>query len=226
MKDSKSILDQLEAKTLASPNNSKTPVGHRERGDSTSAASKSALLEAINECFELLRLNYQHLYFSAYPDKDAINSVKRLWLENLADFNPDIIRMAAHNLIKESDYLPTISRVIRHCLSLSSKTDLPNVHSAYIEACNATTPKQDYSWSHPAVYHVGQRCGWFFLSSNTEAVAYPIFKNHYEKLCEQLSRGMQLSPIDPLALPETTETPLSKAENANHMAKLRRELDI
>lgn len=183
-------------------------------------------METLNECFELLRLNYQHLYFSAYPDKDAINSAKRLWLENLAEFKPEIIRTATHAIIKESDYLPTISRMVKLCISLNSGNHLPDVHSAYVEACNASSPKQNHPWSHPAVYHAGRCSGWFFLANNIEAVAYPVFKRHYEKLCQQISTGTDLPPIEPLALPESTETPLSKEENAERMTKLRHKLEI
>jgi len=157
---------------------------------------------------------------------DAVNAAKRLWLENLGCYKPDIIRQATHSLIQQSDYLPTISKLIKKCMELSSDQTLPNVHDAYSEACNAPSPKQNASWSHPAVYYAGQKSNWRFLSGSDAKIAFPIFKNHYETLCEKLLAGHALPPIKTLALPETIETPLSKAENSQRLSKLRSELEL
>lgn len=157
---------------------------------------------------------------------DAVNAAKRLWLENLSSFKPDIIRQATLALIKQSDYLPTISRLVKKCLEISNDIHLPDAHSAYIEACNATSPKQNYAWSHPAVYYAGQKTNWRFLISSDEKLAYPIFRKNYETLCEQLLSGKELAPIKTLALPETIETPLSKQENSARLAKLKAEFKL
>ena len=143
---------------------------------------KSHLVEAINECFELLRINYQHLYFSAFPEMDAVNAAKRLWLESLSAFSPNTIRQAIQELVKQSDFLPTISRVIKQCVKITSTSQLPDARSAYIEACNAASPKKNHHWSHPAVYYAGKLSHWFFLESSDEAAAFPVFKHHYEYL--------------------------------------------
>jgi len=217
-----------------SPNNSKTPAGHHniqannyaEETPPLSDAEKNALANTINECFELLRINYHHLYFSAYSEMDAVNAAKRLWLENLSSYKPETIRQATHSLIQQSDYLPTISRLIKKCIELSSDQRLPDAHAAYIEACNAASPKQNASWSHPAVYYAGKKCNWRFLNSSDEKIAFPIFKKHYETLCEQLLAGSVLPPITTLSLPETTTTPLSKTENAARLEKLRSEMKL
>lgn len=198
----------------------------RDKKAHKSAEEKAQLVEAINECFELLRINYQHLYFSAYSEIAAVNAAKRLWLESVAPFSADIVRKATHELIKHSDYLPTISRVIRKCTELSDGSNLVDVHSAYKEACNARSPKQNNNWSHPAVYYAGKNSDWYFLANNTEQRAFPIFKTHYEKICERVRNGEELMPVQQLALPETIETLLTKADNVNRMAELRAELDI
>lgn len=155
-----------------------------------------------------------------------MNAAKRLWLESLAPFHVDIIRKATHELIKHSDYLPTISRVIRKCTELSDGNSLPDTHSAYKEACNAPSPKQNNNWSHPAIYYAGKKSDWYFLANNTEQRAFPIFKTHYEKICERVRNGEELVPVKQLALPEASETHLDKEENINRMAELRAELDI
>lgn len=157
---------------------------------------------------------------------DALNSAKRLWLESLSPFSPEVILQAVHQLIKESDYLPTISRVIRTCMELGGNQSLPDVRTAYIEACNAPSPKRNASWSHPAVYYAGKKTDWHFLATNEERVAFPVFKNHYESLCQQVINGDVLPPVSPLSLPDQTESPLSKEENSERMAKLRAELGV
>lgn len=174
----------------------------------------------------MLRLNYHHLYFSAYNEVDALNSAKRLWMESLSAFTPDIILHAVHKLIKSSDYLPTISRVIRICIELSTETALPSAHSAYTEACRAPSPKINANWSHPAVYYAGKQSDWYFLANNIEKVAFPVFKVHYEKLCQQVIDGINLPQITPLALPNKETDALSKEENIQRMEKLRKEMGI
>ncbi|ODS24229.1 hypothetical protein AB835_04975 [Candidatus Endobugula sertula] len=191
-----------------------------------SQSEKDQLIDTINQSFELLRLNYHHLYFSAYSEIDALNSAKRLWMENLSPFKPDVILKTVHLLIKESDYLPTISRVIRGCLEVDNTHSLPDVHSAYIEACRAPSPKRNAPWSHPAVYYAGQQSNWYFLANNTEATAFPIFKTHYETLYQRVLNGEALPEITPLALPDQKTQALSKEENITQLQKMRTELGI
>jgi hypothetical protein len=191
-----------------------------------SAADKEQLVDGINQSFELLRLNYNHLYFSAYSEIDALNSAKRLWMESLSQFTPAIILQGVHRLIKESDYLPTISRVIRTCMDVGNSTSLPDVHSAYREACNARSPKINAQWSHPAVYYAGQKTDWFFMANNSEKNVFPVFKSHYEKLYQQVINGEELVEIIPLGLPHKNAEPLSKAENLERMKKMREEMGI
>jgi len=157
---------------------------------------------------------------------DALNSAKRLWMESLTPFSPEVILSAVHQLIKESDYLPTISRIIRICIESSGNSNLPDAHSAYIEACRAPSPKRNARWSHPAVYYAGLESDWYFLANNTEKIAFPIFRNHYSKLYQQVMNGNELPPVTQLALPEKIDTPLSKEENLARMEAMREELGI
>lgn len=191
-----------------------------------SAEDKEALVDTINQSFELLRLNYQHLYFSAYSEMDALNSAKRLWMDSLSPFSSEVILHAVRRIIKESDYLPTISRIIRLCIDISSEHTLPTAHNAYIEACNAPSPKRNAPWTHPAVYYAGKQTNWFFIANNTEKTAFPIFKSHYEKLCQRIINGETLPELTLLALPEEKSTPLSKTENIERMKKMREEMGI
>ncbi|MFT6221212.1 MAG: hypothetical protein ACJAYG_002423 [Oceanicoccus sp.] len=236
MKDSNPLLEQVAQKIAKSQNNLSTEAGlpnssspsssSQARGKVLSTEEKEHLIDSINQSFELLRLNYHHLYFSAYKELEELNFAKRLWMESLSLFNPDIILSAVHSVIKTSDYLPTISQIIRACTELSTDMSLPNVHEAYRQACNAPSPKTNAAWSHPAVYYAGKQSDWYFLANNTERVAFPVFKAHYEKLCQQVIDGVALSDIMPLALPNKEADPLSKEENIQRMEKLRKEMGI
>lgn len=191
-----------------------------------SPEDREHLIDTINQCFEILRINYQHLYFSAYSEMDALNSAKRLWMDSLLPFPAPVILQAVQRIIKESDYLPTISRVIRLCINLHGEYSLPDAHTAYIEACNAPSPKRNAEWSHPAVYYAGQKTDWYFMASNAEKVVFPIFKSHYELVCQQVINGKTLPTITQLALPEEQNTTLSKEENIERMEAMRKEIGI
>lgn len=166
------------------------------------------------------------MYFSAYPEVDAVNAAKRLWLDSLAGFAPDTVRQATHELIKQSDYLPTISRVLKQCSQISTGQHLPTAYDAYVEACHAHSPKENHEWTHPAIYYAGKQSNWRFLAENEERIAFPVFKEKYEALCAKVTAGEVLPAIETLALPETIAAPLSKTENAERMSALRKELNI
>ena len=103
---------------------------------------------------------------------------------------------------------------------------MPDAHTAYLEACNAPSPKASFAWSHAAVYYAGRDSDWFFLANNSERVAFPVFKTRYELLCQRVVSGETLPAPEVLALPEETTTPLSKQENQARLARLREQLDL
>ena len=222
MQDSNSLIQQVAQEIAASQNNSTTEAGHNKE----KAKVSTAHIDAITQVFALFRINYHNQYFSAFKDIETNNQVQRLWLESLSGYDPDTILRGAKKIIEESDYLPTLHRMIRACQGDPDKHGLVDAHTAYIEACRAPSPKATYTWSHAAVYHAGCASDWFFLANNTEKNAFPIFERHYVKLCERVMNGEKLLPPHTLALPETIETPLSRQENQQRMEALRKNLDL
>lgn len=200
-----------------------TAAGPTERKD-TPASEK--LVDAINQCFALFQLNYHNQYHKAYGTNTNLNHAKRLWLEMLGRFEPDAILRSAKAVIETSEYLPTLRTMITYCEKFSDTSGLPDAHSAYIEACRAPSPKSDYAWSHPAVYYAGRASDWYFLQSTAEAVAYPIFKNHYDEICAQIRAGATLEVPKHAALPAESESPLQQEENAARLAALRAQLKL
>lgn len=183
-------------------------------------------VDVINQVFALFRINYHNQYYSGFADVELLNQAKRLWLGSLAQFEPATILRAAKKVIEESDYLPTLHRMIRACQGRPEEYGLPDAHSAYVEACRAPSPKATYSWSHPAIYHAGVASDWFFLNNNSEKVAFPVFARHYQRLCEKVINGADLAPPNPPALTDSLETPLSNEENRRRLESLRKQLDL
>lgn len=222
MQDSNSLIQQVAQEIAASQNNSTTEAGRNKHKSIPSTAH----IDAITQVFALFRINYHNQYFSAFKDIETNNQVQRLWLESLLDYDPETILRGAKKIITESDYLPTLHRMIRACQGDPDKYGIVDAHTAYVEACRAPSPKTNYAWSHAAVYHAGCASDWFFLANNAEKNAFPIFERHYKKLCERVMNGEKLPPPSTLALPETIETPLSKEENLQRMEAMRKQLDV
>ncbi|MFV8783953.1 replication protein P [Microbulbifer sp. SA54] len=190
----------------------------------TGNSELDAKKRALNEVFGLLKLSYHNQFNSAFPDVQTLNHAKRLWLESLSGFTPEQILIGTKRAIKQCEYLPTIHKMLQLCAE--GESGLPEPRAAYREACNAPSPKANFKWSHPAVYHAGRAADWFFLANNPEASAYPVFAAHYKKICERLMAGESLPAPEQIQLEHQPTRPLSKAENAKKLAELRAQLEI
>jgi hypothetical protein len=223
MQDSNNLIQQVTQEIAASSKTSPTEAGPTEP---VRARATNAHIDALNEVFALFRINYHNQYYKAYSDTQVLNQIKKLWLESLTQFEPQTILRGARKVIEESEYLPTLNRMIRACQGNPEAFGLPDSHTAYIEACRASSPKSTWRWSHPAVYHAGLASDWFFLANNSEKIAFPVFERHYQRLCERVMNGATLPLPDAPTLPETIETPLSREENQQRLEALRKQLDL
>lgn len=188
--------------------------------------STPELIDAINQVFALFRVNYHNQYYSAFSDTQLLNQTKKLWLESLQSFSNSQILKAARKAIEESDYLPTLHKMITYCRGDFQSFGLPSPHAAYVEACNAGNPKNAQHWSHPAVYFAGKEAGWYFLASSSEHMAFPVFKEAYQAICEKVMHGEKLPDIQQPKLEQQPSHPLSKQENKQRLQLLREELDL
>ena len=66
----------------------------------------------------------------------------------------------------------------------------------------------------------------YFLAGNSEATAFPIFKQHYDNLCEKVLKGEQLQIDSRKTIPEKISTPLSNKQRKEKMKALREELKL
>ena len=180
-------------------------------------------MEAINQVFALFRLNYHNQYYAAYPDASQLNQIKKLWLESLSDFPVEQILNGAKHAIENSEYLPTLNRMLECCQAGLGQYGLPSPHDAYVEACKAPSPKSAQRWSHPAVYLAGRDSDWFFLANNVERITWPVFREHYQRYSAAVLRGEELVIPAPEALEKDDAEPLSRDEQLDALRKLREE---
>lgn len=219
----KNLIEQVGEKiangNTRATNNNSTPAP-------LSVEQKKALTNTINQLFAEMELTYHNQYLKAFPSAEKLGYAKKLWFDYLKEFSPERILGACRKATRESDYLPTVHALIKYCEVSDNELGLADVHQAYIEACQAPSPKTDYAWSHPAVYWAGKASDWFFLANNTEYKAFPIFKRNYEIICERIKQGEQLAPPIPIGLPHKSKTPLSGEEQRARLKKLREDVNL
>jgi hypothetical protein len=192
----------------------------------TQQTPTAAHVDAINAMFTQFQLAYHNQFHKAFANDEQITMAKQLWLSSLCDLPVERIAAAIRRAIQESEYLPTLHTIRKFCDLRPETLGLPDAYQAYLQACRAPSPKAEQVWSHPAVYWAGNASDWFFLASNTEAKAFPVFKRNYEILCERVLHGEQLDVPVPKALPETINPPLSNEERKQRMKALRQALNI
>jgi hypothetical protein len=205
---------------------SSPPTAAGQTNPSAQTEQRNQVIDALTQVFALFRLNYHNQYLNAFRHEAELTTIKKLWLEQLQHFSADVILRAAKAIIEGSDYLPTLHTMIRHCEAIGKKTNLPDVHTAFLEACRAPSPKAQFAWSHPAVYFAGKATDWYFLQTSSESVAYPIFKRKYADLCERVRAGETLEIHTEAHLEHNPTEPLNKQENLEKLQALRAALDL
>ena len=223
MQDKQDLVNRAARAIEASSKTSQTPAGQTEP---TPRETSEDHIEALNQVFALFRLNYHNQYYAAYPDNSQVNQIKKLWLESLADYPVEQILRGAKHAIENSEYLPTLNRMHECCQQGLGEYGLPAAHAAYLEACNAPSPKSAQSWSHPAVYLAGRDSDWFFLANNTEQTTWPVFREHYQRYCSAVLRGESLEVPSPAAIEKPESEPLPREEQLEKLRQLRRDAGL
>ena len=218
MPDSRELIQQVAQEIEASSKTSPTPPGQSEPDRKPAS---EAHVEALNQVFALFRLNYHNQYYAAFSDATQLNQIKKLWLDSLADYPVEHILKGAKHAIENSEYLPTLNRMLECCQQGMTELGLPPAHEAYIEACRAAAPRVAQNWSHPAVYLAGRDSDWFFLANNPERATWPVFKDHYQRYCAQVMRGESLEMPSAGVIEHQPPEPLSSDEQLSELAKLR-----
>lgn len=163
--------------------------------------------EAVNAVFSLFRVNYHNQYYKAFPDTETLNTIKKLWLNSLSQVSAEIILTGGERIVQRSEFLPTLAQMLHACCVDKDGKPLPDARSAFIEACNAPSPKSEFEWSHDLVYHAGRKTGWHRLASSEESRSFPLFQQQYQNLLEALMRGEELPAIENLNSAEKSSDP-------------------
>ena len=221
-KDAATLAQAIVQKTEVSATTSPTPAGPADKPTQPEAQS----VEAINQVLALFRLNYHNQYYAAWSDAEQVKQIKRLWLEALAAYPTAVILRAAQHAIENSDYLPTLNKMIDACRFCLTDLGLPTPYDAYREACLAPSPKVEAPWRHPAVYLAGRDTDWFVLATEPEAKTWPMYRGHYERWASRAAQGEILQGPERPAI-EAADTSLPSAEEqTSNLAQLRKEVGL
>ena len=202
MKDIKDLVQKSAREIAASSKTSPTEAGRTERD----YRRDDELIDTINQIFSLFRINYHNQYHAAFGDTVLLNQAKRLWKESLGHFSREQILRAARQVIEESDYLPTLNKMLTACEHDLREYNVPDVRTAYLEAANKPSPKNAQQWSHPIVYHAGKTIGWYALSHLSEHITFPAFEKAYRQLIKRVLEGEQFD-IDRTSMIEAKRSP-------------------
>ena len=216
----------MKAPMTKQPTSTKLATKQAAPKQATSKARVEQHIDTINQVFALFRVNYHNQYYAALSDAQLLSQTKKLWADSLSRFSPETILLAARRVIEESEYLPTLHKMIEFCRGDNQQYGLPDVRQAYIEACHAGSPKSNYPWSHPAVYFAGKDSDWFFLASNSEQQTFPVFKENYRRWCDKVKAGEKLPAIETKRITDSSATPLDKSANKKHLRELRKNLRL
>ncbi len=167
---------------------------------------------------------YHNQYTKAFPTLEKLRFAKKLWYSHLCYYPAEQIVLAAREAVQNSEYLPSIRGIIKYTEQETDCFGLPEVRSAYMEACHAPSPKATFPWRHLAVYHAGKSSGWYFLANNAEHKTFPIFQQHYQKFCQQVRQGFKLAKPDIEKLPDSIGSALSQDEQLEYIKELQKTL--
>ena len=184
-----------------------------------------AHIDAISQLFTELELAYHNQFHKAFPDHQSLTLAKQLWLRVLADLSADNIIRGGRQAICNSDFLPTLN-TLRRCAEATATAGIPDVKTAYYEACKANGEKLQHAWTHPIVYHAGQQTGWYLLKNYVEQQSFPIFEYNYGVLLDRMRRGEELTLPVFKSIANESSKPLDTETKKAKLQSLRESLEL
>ena len=106
------------------------------------------------------------------------------------------------------------------CIDYLQQIGIPSAHDAYIEACSASSPKREASWSHPIVYLAGRDTGWYELANEREAYMLPNFERHFSAYLDLFLSG-ETFELPALPKPNLESKTLSREQQLRNLAALK-----
>ncbi|WP_281647848.1 replication protein P [Parendozoicomonas sp. Alg238-R29] len=167
------------------------PRGGQQQSQSNQPPGQDHI-DAINAVFTLLEGAFPLKYRRAFPDNQAVDASKRVWLQSLKSYPPRRILRAARKAIDTARFFPDLADIRQLCKLRFGELGLQEPLQAYYEACNARNRTRDGLWSHVAVYLAAKETGWSLLEGEPQQVAFPVFERNYNILCERIMAGEDL----------------------------------
>jgi len=188
-------------------------------GPKTLISNKELYLDTINKIFLDLELAYHYQFYKVFSNENKINSAKKLWAENLQQYEIQQILNASKIMIAKHEFLPTLHDFLKLCNEAPINLNLPSSEAAFAEACSSFSPRKLFPWSHSIVYFAGKKIGWSNLNlSNSASKAQ--FIRIYKKLQLELNNGIEFS------IPNSDEEEKQKETDPKLLEKLRKKHNI
>ena len=181
-------------------------------------------IDLINLIFAELEITYHNQFHKAFPHEESIKLAKQLWLAKLETYENQTIFKAIDQIIETSKYLPSLSDVLSKTKEVRNKlNNIPSSVEAYKEAASLGEKNpSEYKWSHPFVYHVGCKVGWYRLKTESEKFIKDIFMQTYNEMAESLSTDSSLLKLPKKEKFIKNKKALSKEDKIKELEKLKR----
>jgi hypothetical protein len=124
------------------------------------------------------------------PNQDSLRGTQRQYTvgflqANLKDMDLIESGLKKFRLSSDNTYFPTVGQFIALCV----EGDLPDIQSAYKEACEKSHFSSDKDWSHDVIRFAAKETGSFVLSNQPRSVSFKLFEHNYEIAKQKFSKN-------------------------------------
>lgn len=125
------------------------------------------------------------------PNQESLRGTQRQYTvgflqANLKDMNLIESGLKKFRLSSDNTYFPTVGQFIALCV----EGDLPDIQSAYKEACEKSHFSSDKDWSHDVIRFAAKETGSFVLSNQPRSVSFKLFEHNYEIAKQKFSKNI------------------------------------
>lgn len=162
------------------------------------------IVKLVNDLFTLF-YGICRGFLKQYEDTKRLSIEKTQWMiafmdegiNSMEQINLGVARTRRQSPINT----PTIGQFLDWCIPSNQALQVPDLNSAYDEACRNSHPCAEKSWSHKLVQHAWKLTGSYFLANSARSVTYPVFERNYAIAIREWRAGKEISEIKiPLAL--------------------------
>lgn len=171
--------------------------------------------EFLNDFFRDLKTCYPS-WRAQLKSRLEVNKFKQQWLKAFAENGvdtPEKLELGLEMARKDdSSWLPAVGQFITWCKPTAERLGLPDVHTAYREAC---LHQEDDEWSCSLVYFAQLNIR-FELRTFPQGKSFPLFERMYNAVLDRIINGEQLSAPKPLPPPDK----VSRRNNPKKVTKI------